>query len=120
MKITKEYLKRIIKEELDKMQDGDLEEGFFGNLFGKKPQPKASTQSAQASSAGTSSHYSAQQIEEFTRQLQSKIGMGADSKTAIKRAGDVSGVTMPSLLTQQQKQEISSRLKNKVNVADFG
>lgn len=36
MKITKDYLKKVIKEELEKMQVPDLEEGFFGNLFGGK------------------------------------------------------------------------------------
>ncbi len=36
MKITKQYLRTVIKEELER-----LDEGFFGNLFGKKQDPKA-------------------------------------------------------------------------------
>lgn len=49
MKITREYLKSVIKEELDQPE---IEEGFFGNLFGKKnaqaQQPQAQAQQPQA------------------------------------------------------------------------
>jgi len=38
MKITKQELQKIIKEELDAMTEaGELEEGFFDKLLGKQP-----------------------------------------------------------------------------------
>lgn len=51
MKITKNYLKHIIKEELEKViEEQEMEEGFFSNLFGKKgsePQKSSSTNMSQ-------------------------------------------------------------------------
>ena len=45
MKITKGYLKQVIMEELERTNN-EMEEGFLGNLFGKKENPDAKVKDA--------------------------------------------------------------------------